>query len=26
MFGMIHGLKMMNFDMVLEWNFIGGWL
>jgi len=25
-FGMIHGLKMMNFDMVLELNFIGGWL
>jgi len=26
MYGMIHGLKMVNCDMVLEWKFIGGWL
>jgi len=26
MYGMIHWLKMVNSDMVLEWKFIGGWL
>jgi len=26
MYGMIHGIKMVNYDMVLEWKFIGRWL
>jgi len=26
MYGMVHGIKVVNCDMVLEWKFIGGWL
>jgi len=26
MYGMIHGLKMVNLGMVLEWKMIEGWL